>query len=124
MPRLNGRIPKYRRHRASGQAIVTLNGRDHYLGPHGSETSKAEYDRLVTEWLAHGRRCAAAATPSDATAAVSVNHIIHGFWELAQVHYRKPDGSPPQRWTTSAKPCARSAGCTGTPPPPSLARRR
>ena len=56
MPKLNGRVPRYRRHKRSGQAIVTLNGRDHYLGPHGSQTSVSEYDRLVAEWLASGRR--------------------------------------------------------------------
>ena len=42
MPRLNDRLPKYRLHRRSGQAIVTLNRRDHYLGPHGSDASRAE----------------------------------------------------------------------------------
>jgi hypothetical protein len=26
------RIPSYREHKPSGQAVVTLNGRDHYLG--------------------------------------------------------------------------------------------
>jgi hypothetical protein len=50
------RLPKYRKHKASGQAIVTLNGRDHYLGPHGTQASKREYDRLTTEWLANGRQ--------------------------------------------------------------------
>ena len=34
-------FPKYRKHRASGQAVVTLNGRDIYLGPHGTKASKA-----------------------------------------------------------------------------------
>jgi hypothetical protein len=34
--------PKYRKHRASGQAVVTLNGHDYYLGPHGTKASKAE----------------------------------------------------------------------------------
>jgi hypothetical protein len=28
MPRLSQSLPKYRRHKASGQAIVTLNGID------------------------------------------------------------------------------------------------
>ena len=32
MPRLTNAAPKYRKHRASGQAVVTLNGKDHYLG--------------------------------------------------------------------------------------------
>jgi hypothetical protein len=35
-------IPSYRRHRASGQAVVTLNGVDHYLGPWNSLESRAE----------------------------------------------------------------------------------
>ncbi|NRA97359.1 MAG: hypothetical protein HRU14_14250, partial [Planctomycetes bacterium] len=47
--------PSYRRHAPSGQAVVTLNGRDFYLGPHGSQASKAEYDRLLGEWLTNGR---------------------------------------------------------------------
>jgi hypothetical protein len=29
-------FPKYRKHKASGQAVVTLAGRDHYLGPRGT----------------------------------------------------------------------------------------
>ena len=40
-------VPKYRRHRASGQAVVTLSGQDFYLGPHGTKASKQEYDRLI-----------------------------------------------------------------------------
>jgi len=27
-----------------------------YLGPHGSEASKAEYDRVVREWLMNNRQ--------------------------------------------------------------------
>jgi integrase len=55
VPRLSKSVPTYRKHRATGQAVVTLNGRDHYLGPHGTKVSKIEYDRLVAEWLASGR---------------------------------------------------------------------
>jgi hypothetical protein len=53
MPRLTRSIPSYRKHRASGQAIVTLNGRDFYLGPYSTKVSRAEYDRLVGQWLQH-----------------------------------------------------------------------
>jgi hypothetical protein len=56
MPRLRRSLPTYRKHRASGQAIVTLSGQDFYLGSHGTKTSHLEYDRLVAEWLARGRR--------------------------------------------------------------------
>ena len=47
MPRLTNSVPKYRKHRASGQAIVEIGGKTHYLGPHGTKASKVEYDRLV-----------------------------------------------------------------------------
>jgi hypothetical protein len=52
MPRLTAATPKYRQHRASGQAIVTIAGKDHCLGPWKTKASKIEYDRLVGEWLA------------------------------------------------------------------------
>ncbi len=50
------RLPKYRRHKPSGQAVVTLNGRDFYLGQYGSRESRRAYDRLTAEWLVSGRR--------------------------------------------------------------------
>ena len=55
MPLLTSSAPKYRRHRASGQVIVTLEGCDFYLGPWGSKASRREYDRLTAEWLANHR---------------------------------------------------------------------
>lgn len=55
MPRLTQAVPKYRLHRQSGQAITTINGRDHLLGAHGTKASKLNYDRLITEWLSSGR---------------------------------------------------------------------
>ncbi len=32
MPRLTHKVPSYRLHKASGQAVVTLNGRDRWPG--------------------------------------------------------------------------------------------
>ena len=51
MSTLSRFAPKYCKHKASGQAVVSLNGKDHYLGPHGTAVSKREYDRLVGESL-------------------------------------------------------------------------
>ena len=45
------RLPSYRKH-ASGQARVSLNGRDYLLGTYGTKESKQKYNRLVAEWLA------------------------------------------------------------------------
>ena len=69
LPRFVDALPKYRNYKASGQAFVTLNERDCYLGPHGKSESKAFYDRLIAEWLIQGR---AAQAPTLETITVTV----------------------------------------------------
>ncbi len=83
MPRLTESVPKYRKHRATGQAVVTINGRDHYLGPHGTKASKVEYDRRITEWLASGR----SSTYGVPEHVVSVVELIVGYLEYAKQYY-------------------------------------
>jgi integrase len=92
MPRLTRQVPSYRHHKTSGRAVVTLNGRDIYLGPYGSPESKAEYDRLIQEWLASGR--GPACTPNGATPDLTINELLAAFWDHAERHYRLPDGTP------------------------------
>jgi len=57
MPQLSKILPKYRKH-SSGQARVSINGRDYLLGPYGTKASKRGYDRLIAEYLASGRSAA------------------------------------------------------------------
>jgi integrase len=83
MPRLANTVPKYRKHKASGQAIVTLSGRDHYLGPWRTKASLVEYDRLIAEWLARGRQ----AEPDRA--GLTVVELIARYWRHATAYYRK-----------------------------------
>jgi integrase len=66
---------------------VTLGGRDFYLGPYGSPQSRAEYDRLVAEWLVNGRRVLLppGATDTDLT----VNELALAFLRWAEGYYRK-----------------------------------
>ncbi|MDG3004258.1 hypothetical protein [Paludisphaera mucosa] len=83
MPTARVRTPAYRHHRPSGQAVVTLSGRDFYLGRHGSPESRGEYDRLVAEWLSRGRRVPGLGVPSgDDPAGRSVAEVI-----LAYIHF-------------------------------------
>src|SRR5688500_13916404 len=82
------RVPKYGKHKQSGQARVVLNGRHFLLGPHGSKVSRQEYDRLIGEWIANGRRVEDAAAGD-----LTISTLILHFWEHAQTYYRKPDGS-------------------------------
>jgi len=89
MPRLTNSVPKYRKHRASGQAIVTIAGRDHYLGLWRSKASKAEYERLVGEWMAAGRPTQGTPAASDLT----VTELIAKFWVHAKTYYVK-NGRP------------------------------
>jgi hypothetical protein len=54
-------VPSYRKHKSSGQAVVTLSGlagrrRDVLLGKFGSKASRVEYGRVIAEWEARGRR--------------------------------------------------------------------
>jgi integrase len=91
MPRLVKQLPSFRLHKASGQAVVTLGGKDIYLGPHGTKASRAEYDRVVAEWLANGRRPTTNA--ADRSAPLTVSAMILRCWVYAKQHYRR-DGRP------------------------------
>jgi hypothetical protein len=51
MPKLGICYPEYRKHRRSGQAIVTINGHDFLLGPHGTQVSRNAYDQRIAEWI-------------------------------------------------------------------------
>jgi integrase len=82
------RIPSYRLHRASGQAVVTLDGRDRYLGKHGTDESRARYERLIASWLANGRRL-----PADSTGSYTVGDLCSDFLDWCAQEYRAADGS-------------------------------
>ena len=84
MPRTAGAaIPAYRKHRASGQAIATIAGRGHYLGPHGTKASRLEYDRLVGEWIAAGRPANGLSGGDDLTIA----ELIRRYKRYAESYY-------------------------------------
>jgi len=92
MPKITAAVPKYCHHKASGQAVVTICSKDHYLGPWKSKASQIEYDRLVTEWIAAGHPTVRCQVPSQRT----IKEVILAFWEHAQDYYVKngrPTGS-------------------------------
>ena len=100
MPRTkNGSLPSYRLYKRTGQAVVTIDGHDYYLGPYGSLESKQNYQRLIDAWLARKSDPEApdhqplplAPLPQDA-AAPSVNELILGFIRHAKAYYRTDAG--------------------------------
>jgi integrase len=85
------RVPSYRLHKPTNQAVVTINGRDVYLGKHNTSESRAEYDRVIAEWLAKGRTIphSVSGTGSD----ISVNELMLAYLEYADGDYVK-NGKP------------------------------
>jgi len=84
MPRLTKSLPKYRKHKASGQAFVELSGHRFYLGPHGTQASHGQYDRLVGEWQQNGRRL-----PTKPDEVITVSELLAAYWKFAEEYYVK-----------------------------------
>jgi integrase len=91
---MSKRIPKYRHHKPSGQAVVTLGGRDHYLGKWQTPESRVEYDRLIAEWLAAGRNPVVASSRAGDVIGLSVNEVLLAYVEFCHGYYRHADGTP------------------------------
>jgi integrase len=85
MPRLRNMVPKYRLHKASGQAIVSFDGIDHYLGPHNTDVSRREYDRLISEYLGSGRNSAA----MNRSFGIAISALLESFHSFAEDFYVK-----------------------------------
>ena len=84
MSRRARKVPSYCLHKASGKAVVRLDGRDVYLGKHGSPESHEKYERAIAEWrIGHN----GSAVPPDRSIApnpentvLTVNQVILAFW--------------------------------------------
>lgn len=99
MPRLVHATPKYRHHRASGQAVVVIQGKTLYLGRFGSESSKAAYDRLIAEWLVKGR--VPSLQPKESQ--ITISELVVRYWQFVVTHYVK-NGNP-----TAEQDCFKAA---------------
>lgn len=94
MPRQKSAIPSYSFHKPSGQARVRIDGRTIYLGKFNSPESRAEYSRIVAELVFAAITTAQAGSPTKPLASdVTVNEVLVAFWDHAQRHYRRADGT-------------------------------
>lgn len=91
---MSDRVPSYRFHKSSGQAVVTLNGRDFYLGEFDSPSSRDAYDRLICEWLSHGRQLPNVVGCGDLTVA----ELMAAYLRFAEGYYSR-DGVPTSEYT-------------------------
>jgi len=88
------KIPAYRLYRRTGAAVVTLSGKDFYLGKYGTPESREAYDRNVNEWLAQGRTLVdEAGTAGTADTRITVAEVLAAFMEDAQAVYKPTGGA-------------------------------
>jgi integrase len=88
MPK-NNRPPTYRLHKARNCAVVTINGRNHYLGAYGSAESHEKYARLIAEWRLHSNRLLPTTGPKRFSSTPSVNELILSYFRHARSYYVK-----------------------------------
>ena len=81
------RTPSYRLHKPTGRAVVTLCGRDLYLGKFGTRESRAEYDRIIAEWLANGRTLPRSVSGNEAH--ITNSELLLAFLAWAESYYVK-----------------------------------
>jgi len=80
------RQPSYRLHKARGCAVVTINGKNHYLGKYGSPESHEKYARLIAQWQANGMEVALAAP--EGNAALTISGLILRYLDHAEAYYK------------------------------------
>jgi len=78
---MSKRVPSYRLHKPSGKAVVTINGKDYYLGVHNSKESKLAYARIIGEyksaWLSYGIE----------VAKTSMAMVMADYLDFCEQHY-------------------------------------
>lgn len=88
MPRPRSTIPTYRKHSATGRAVVSFYRADGTRtevvlpGKFGSKESKAEYERLLSQLRANGGRM-----PTDHRQDLSIDEMVLKFMEHANAYY-------------------------------------
>jgi integrase len=89
-------VPSYRKHSKTGRAVVTIHKADGTRsevllpGSYGSEISKQEYERLLSQLRANEGKLPAKLAPSDLTIAELVKRFMA---EFVEVQYRHADGT-------------------------------
>jgi len=112
MPRKR-RVPAYCHHKASGRAVVGINGQDHYLGPFGSDESHAEYGRLIEEWRSTQQTAkrTGAEIVAMADSSITISEVILRYRNFAKSYYVK-DGDQTQEFWRWATPCDQYGRCS------------
>jgi len=83
------RVPSYRLHKSTGQAIVVIKRKFYYLGKFGTEESRRKYEKIIGEYLANGRK--APSEPTPAFRGLTVRAMLAGYLEYCRDYYHGND---------------------------------
>ena len=83
------RFPALGRHKATGRAVVRIDGRDFYCGAFGTPEAQRAYESLIAQWIAGGRRM-----PSAAESGLTIAQLAAAFIRHADAYYRDAAGQP------------------------------
>lgn len=82
------RLPTYSLHKATGQARVWFDGKDHYLGEYGSPESRARYAALIQQKVT-GVAVDPVSKLGKNDSGPTINELAAAFRAHASQHYRK-----------------------------------
>jgi hypothetical protein len=85
----SGSLPKYCRHKASGQAYVWVNKKRHYLGVFGTTTSKEVYSRIIAELSANSSSLPSPSGCSSTPEKLTVVEVCAAYLDYAPSYYHK-----------------------------------
>ena len=87
MPRTKG-IPAYGLHKPTGQARVRIDGKDVYLGPHGSEESRRKYEQIVRKMITD-RAAQEIRARVEIASDLTISELVAGYTQHAKAYYVK-----------------------------------
>jgi hypothetical protein len=94
------RLPKYRIHIGSGQALIAINGHRIYLGTYNSPESLEKYRRHITQLVTAGSKV----EPCHPQEPLAINDLILRYYRYAQGYYVK-NGQPTDHSRNEAGGC-------------------
>ena len=91
------RVPKYRKHKPTGRALVEIDGRRIYLGRFGTPESEARYRAEIAKWAARQNKpldALPAIVAAPAGEPVLIKDLILRYWTEHATGYYQKRGKP------------------------------
>jgi integrase len=85
---IQGSPPSYRLYKRTGQAVVTIDGYDYYLGRYGTPASRQKYAGLIRAWEQRREEPRPNPTPLTPEGRPTVNDLILAYLRYAKDYYK------------------------------------